>query len=301
MRTAFVRTLTEIMRERTDVVVVTADMGYSIFEELRDEFPTRFMNTGVTEQSSIGVVVGMAAMGYHVFFYAQAPFATMRCFEQVRLDVAYGKMNVTIVGSACGFVSNQLGVSHHALEDIALMRSIPITIFCPGDPHEAEVVTRTAASNDGPAYIRLGKGGSPAVHQQPFLSGEMIKITRGNAMTIFATGTMLATAVEVAKLFPGARLVSVPTIQPLDTETILRCAKETPALFTIEEHNIVGGLGSAVAEVLAEHRDVQPIFYRFGVREVTSNVGGSLDYLRSIHGLSPAHIIETIEEKLKNQ
>jgi len=299
MRTSFVRTLTEIMREHEDVIVITADMGYSLFEDLQKEFPTRFINTGVTEQSSVGIAAGMAAMGYQVFFYAQAPFATMRCFEQVRLDVAYGRVNVNIIGSACGFVSSQLGISHHAIEDIALMRSIPITIFCPGDPWEAEVLTRAAFNINGPTYIRLGKGGSPTLHHQPFRVGEAITLTDGKAMTIFATGTMLATAAQVAKHFSGARLVSMPTIQPLDIDTILRCARETPILFTIEEHNIIGGLGSAVAEVLSEHGDLSSPLHRFGVREVLADISGSPDFLRNIHGLSPEHIIQTITTLLK--
>jgi transketolase len=296
MRTAFVQTLIQLMRERDNIIVITADMGYSIFEELQQEFPDRFLNTGVTEQSSIGVATGFAASGYQVFFYAQAPFATMRCFEQVRLDVAYGKMDIKIVGSACGFVSNQLGISHFALEDIALMRSVPIKIFCPGDPWEAEILTRAAADDVGPVYIRLGKRGDPIIHKKQFIPGQGVEIVHGDAFTLLATGTMLATASQVVARLGGGSLISLPTIRPLDEDLILSVARKTPALFTIEEHNVTGGLGSAVSELLLEQAVYPKLFYRLGVRDAIVHVSGSLEYLRSIHGLSVDAIIGKITE-----
>src|SRR5258708_5409423 len=155
MRTAFIQRLISLMHEHEDIITLTVDMGFSVFEDIQKQFPKRFINTGVTEQSSMSIAAGFALSGYKVFFYAQAPFATMRCFEQIRLDIAYNNLNVTIVGAASGFSSNQLGVSHFALEDVALMRLLPgMTIFTPGDPIESEWATIKAYEINGPVYIR---------------------------------------------------------------------------------------------------------------------------------------------------
>ena len=287
MRDALVKTLTKLMRERKDIVVITADMGFSVFEDMQREFSDRFFNTGVTEQSSLGIAAGFALSGYKVFFYAQATFATMRCFEQIRLDAAYGNLDIKIVGSSCGFSLNQLGISHYAIEDIALMRTLPIHIFCPGDPWETEILTRAALVTPGPVYLRIGKQGDSIIHSIPFKVGEGIEVQKGNRLTLISTGNMLSAAVQIASHLKGARLISMPTVKPIDKAIISKAVRETGAIFTIEEHIVTGGLGDAVAEVFLENALWPRIFYKFGVQNVITDRSGSQDYLRRIHGLSP--------------
>src|SRR3989338_9865230 len=160
MKKAYIDTLTALMRSHNDIITITADMGFSVYENLQKEFPTRFYNTGVTEQAAIGFSTGLALSGYTVFFYAQAAFATMRCFEQVRLDVGYNNLNVKIIGTNAGVSLNQLGVSHFAIEDIGLMRLLPnMKIFSPGDPSEMEWSMDQAYKINGPAYVRFTKTG----------------------------------------------------------------------------------------------------------------------------------------------
>lgn len=294
MKNAFVKTLTALMRERKNLVVLTADMGFSVFENIQREFPDRFFNTGVTEQSSLGIAAGFALSGYKVLFYAQAPFATMRCFEQIRLHAAYGNLDIKIVGSSCGFSLNQLGISHYSLEDIALMRTLPLRIFCPGDPWEVEILVKEALEISGPVYIRIGKQGDTIIHSFPFKAGEGIEVRQGNHLTLISTGNMLSTAARVASRLKGARLISMPTVKPIDAAVVLKAVRETGVIFTIEEHSITGGLGDAVAEVFLKENRYPQVFYKFGIRHVITDKSGSHDYLRRIHGISSNFIIKKI-------
>lgn len=300
MRNAFLNTLSNIMQENENIVVITADMGFSVFEGLQRKFPKRFFNTGVTEQSSIGVAVGLAMSDYRVFFYAQAPFATMRCMEQVRLDVAYNKVNVKIVGVAAGFSLNQLGVSHFALEDVGLMRLLPnMTIFTPGDPYEAAWATRQAYEIDGPAYIRITTGNSPLIHKDKLSIkvGRGLKIIEGKDLTILVSGSLLPLGKEIVRSLKKkkieASLISFPTFKPIDKELILKEAKNTGRIFTLEEHSVIGGLGSSVAEILAES-NINPKFFRFGAPDKFTDITGSQIFLLDYNGLSKDSIVSSI-------
>lgn len=302
MRTAFVDTLSQLMEEHDDIICITADMGFSVFEEMRKNFPKRFFNTGVTEQSSIGLATGLALSGHTVFFYAQAAFATMRCFEQVRLDVGYNRANVKIIGTAAGFSLNQLGVSHFATEDVALMRLIPgMTIFTPADALEANWATKKAYMTKGPVYMRLTKGGTPVVHTKSIHVniGEMIQLTKGADATLFASGSLVPRALEVVTLLAKANVhiaaYSVPTIKPLHVEGLLQITKKSKMIFTLEEHFITGGLGDAVAAIIAE-RGIAKKCKRLGVQDTFTGVTGTHEFLLDYNGLSPeklAHQIQT--------
>jgi transketolase len=298
MRTAFVDTLTDLMRKHEEIVTITADMGFSVFEEMQAEFPNRFLNTGVTEQSTIGIATGLALSGYKVFVYAQACFLTMRCFEQVRLDVAYNNVNVKIIGAAAGFSLNQLGVSHFAGEDVALMRLLPgMTVLTPGDPLESAWATKKAYDLDGPFYIRLTKSGCPIIHNSfPDIKiGKGVKIADGKDFSLFVSGSLLPQAweviVDLRKKGKFGSLISMPTVKPLDNELVLTEAKKTKKLFSLEEHFIIGGLGSAMAELLAEN-NINVKFKRIGVADKFTKVTGSADYLRKVNNLSVDGIIK---------
>lgn len=305
MRTAFVQTLGKLMRKHNDIVAITADMGFSVFEDLQKEFPTRLLNTGVTEQSSISLATGLALSGFKVYFYAQAPFATMRCFEQIRLDIAYNNVNVKIVGVSSGFSSNQLGVSHFALEDVALMRLLPnMTIFTPGDPQEAKWATNQTYSMEGPAYVRLTKSDSPVIHPPytRFKIGKGVIVNKGDDAAILVSGSLLPVAVTIRNLLLrkniNLTIISMPTVKPLDESLIISLSKKTKYIFSLEEHNIIGGLGSAVAEVLSEKK-IKVNFYRFGVPDKFTSVTGSIDYLLGYNGLSVSKIAKKILKLLK--
>lgn len=305
MRTAFLQTLTELMRKDKNLIAITADMGFSVFEELQKEFPKRFINTGVTEQASIGIATGFALSGHKVFFYAQAPFATMRCFEQIRLDVSYNNMDIKIVGVSAGFASNQLGVSHYAVEDVGLMRMLPeMTIFTPGDPSEAKWATKSAYSLSTPCYIRLTKAGSPIVHTHSFNPkiGVMVQVMEGGMATLFVSGSLLPMGKDIVELLHERNievaLYSVPVVKPIDNNTIIETAKKTKAIFTLEEHSVIGGLGSAVAEIIAKEK-LQVSYEAFGIPDKFTDIVGSPEYLLEYVGLSKEEIVKKIQLSLK--
>ena len=304
MRGTFVNTLSDMMIRDERIIVVTADMGFATFEALRDKFPKRFINTGVSEANAAGVSAGLAMSGYTVFFYAQAEFVTLRCFEQVRLDIASNNLNVKLVGTSSGYTLGQYGVSHFALEDVAVMRALPnMSIFCPGDLYEAEEITKLACSFNGPAYIRIGRSNSAKdVRIHPKLpkinAGEPITVMEGGGPTIVSTGSMLFLAKEAADLLrksgASAKLVSLPTIKPLNEKKILSLFKNTKSIYVLEEHSAIGGLGTAIAEIVADYGLPYRVV-RLGTADTFLHTTGSRDYLLSLSGLTPNIIADKIK------
>lgn len=291
MRTAFVDSLLSIMEKDKSVVLLTADMGFSVFEELKARFPNRFFNTGASEQSTIGLAAGMSLSGLKVFVYAQASFITMRCFEQVRLDLAYNKLNVTLVGVAAGYTLNQLGVSHFAIEDISLMRSLPeMTVFAPGDPDEARLATKKAYSLSGPSYLRLSNAGSPSVHVQTVKNIDTpIQLDSGKKGALIVSGSLLPMAVviiqKLKKKNVNISLFSMPIIKPLNIKFLENLKTSYKYIFTLEDHNIIGGLGSAISEFIAENGPAVKVV-RFGIPDEYLSITGSRDYLLKKSGIS---------------
>nr|WP_320411296.1 transketolase C-terminal domain-containing protein [Candidatus Hakubella thermalkaliphila] len=290
------------MRQRTrGFFLITGDLGFSVFEDFAGRFPGRFINVGVAEANMVGIAAGLASCGKVAFTYSIAPFATIRCLEQIRIDVCYHNANVKIVGVGGGLAYGPLGATHHAIEDISIMRALPnMKVLSPADPVEADLATRAAVAVDGPVYIRLGKSGEPRVHsgQPDFEIGRAITVKDGTNITLVATGGLVYNALlaarELATQGIDARVISMHTIKPLDEEAILRAAHETAAIFTIEEHTLIGGLGSAVAEVLAESGNRKVLFQRIGIRDRFCHEVGSQEYLRELSGLSPQHIVSRV-------
>lgn len=308
MRTAFINTLHELAKKDKNIFLLNGDLGFSVLEEFTKAYPDRSLNMGVAEANMIGVAAGLALSGKTVFVYSIIPFVTARVFEQVRNDVALQKANVKIVGVGSGLTYGQLGPTHHSIEDIALMRALPnMIVVCPGDPYETAEATKALAALKGPAYLRIGKKGEPMVHTYTpiFKIGEGIMIRKGRAGTLIATGNMLPTAStivdELAKRGKKMRLISMHTVKPLDERIIKKAMKENPAIFTLEEHNVIGGLGSAVAEVLAENNQSKKITYfrRFGINDRFTIMAGSQDFLRTLHALSCHDISNVIWRDLK--
>lgn len=306
MRAAFVNTLTSLMREHEDIVTITPDMGFSVFEEMEREFPERFFNTGVTEQSTLGLAAGLSMSGYKVFVYAQSIFLSLRSFEQVRLDLAYHKANVKIIGTAAGFWLSQLGTSHFALEDVGAMRILPgMTIFSPGDPMESSWATRKAYETEGTVYMRIGKPDREVIHPKEITAqvGEFLEIQKGEGNLILSTGGMLPTALEAAKALEktgvSVSVYSAPTIKPLSDDSVDGIFRKYHHIFTVEEHSVLGGLGTELAEKIVEKNIKNVQLVKFGVPDEFFHITGSRQYLLEKSGLAPGYISKKIKEILK--
>ncbi len=306
MRNAFLETLFELASTDERIVFITGDLGYRVVETFMEKRPRQFVNAGVAEANMTGMAAGMAMSGNVVFTYSIGNFPTMRCLEQIRNDVCYHGADVKIVSVGGGFAYGPMGVTHHALEDLAVMRALPeLAIIAPGDPVETRAATRAAVAHRGPVYLRLGKAGEPTVHPAPvpFALGKAIRLRDGRDLTIFSTGGMLQTAAKVgvrlAEKGIGARVVSMHTLKPLDTQEVVAALEETGALFTLEEHSVIGGLGSAVAEVVAESEAPRRPFRRLGVPSVFSPHIGSQEYLLAQFGLDEGGVVRSILEVLE--
>ena len=273
MREAFFKTLFELAERDHRIQLLVGDLGFGVVESFAARFPSQFLNVGVAEQNMTGVAAGMALCGKIVFTYSIANFPVLRCLEQIRNDVCYHRANVKIVAVGGGLAYGALGATHHATEDLAIMRALPeMTVVAPGDPVETAAATQAIAQQPGPGYLRLGRAGEAVIHTEPiaFQLGKALEVRSGNDLAIFSTGGMLDTAVRVSQSLRGtglqARVLSMHTIRPLDEIAVLAAAKDTGAVFTLEEHSITGGLGGAVAEVLAEGSPVAVIFSEEHVR-----------------------------------
>ncbi|MBI4282093.1 MAG: transketolase [Chloroflexi bacterium] len=301
MRTAFIRALEEMAEKDDRVTLIVGDLGFGVIETFARRFPQRYLNAGVAEQNMTGIAAGMALMGKVVFTYSIGNFPTLRCLEQVRNDVCYHNANVKIVVVGGGLAYGSLGMTHHATEDIAIMRALPnMVVISPCDPVEAAAATRAVVQWPGPCYLRLGRAGEPTVHQTPinFQIGRAIQVTDGDDLTLIATGGIITTAIAAANrlLEQGisTRVLSMHTIKPLDADAVLAAARETSAVATIEEHSIIGGLGSAVAQVLAEADGPKVPFTTMGLQSAFAKVAGDQTYLRESSGLS----IEAVTNRL---
>ncbi|QGQ98460.1 1-deoxy-D-xylulose-5-phosphate synthase [Paenibacillus psychroresistens] len=286
MRTTFINTLTEEAKSNDRIFIITPDLGFSVLERFRDLFPNRFLNVGIAEQNAVGVAAGLALSGKIVYVYSIVPFVTMRCFEQVRVDVAYMNTNVRLIGVGAGLSYGPAGATHHSIEDIAVMRNLPnMTVCCPGDPLEVREIVKQSVDYQGPMYIRLGKNGEPTIHKetQQLTIGKAIQVSEGKDLIIITTSNMLEEGNQIADSLKEqgktVTLVSMHTIKPFDSETVLRLINKGIPMVTLEEHNIIGGLGSAVAEVIAESGQAVR-FKRIGIKDVFCHDVGSQQYLR---------------------
>ncbi|MEW6425157.1 MAG: transketolase family protein [Bacillota bacterium] len=300
-REAYGEALVELGRENPDVVVLDADLSKSTKTiNFKKHFPERFFNMGVAEQNMLGTAAGLAAAGKIPFCSTFAVFAPGRSFDQLRNSIAYPKLNVKIAASHAGITVGEDGASHQSVEDIALVRAVPnMTIFVPADAAETKKAVLAAAKIKGPVYIRLGRAALPVLHREDFLfePGKAMVMRPGRDATIIATGVMVAEALtaaeELSKEGLNIRVLNIHTIKPLDVEAIISAAKETGVIVTAEEHNIIGGLGSAVAETVCEHYPV-PV-YRVGIPDVFGE-SGTPDQLMEKYGLKTQHLIAAVRK-----
>jgi transketolase len=307
MRQAFINTLMELAEKDDSVYLLTGDAGFTILERFRDRYPDRYCNVGIAEAAMVGLAAGLAMSGKTVFVYSIVPFVTMRCFEQVRVDLCYQNLPVKLVGVGQGVTYGTAGATHHAIEDIAIMRALPnMTVICPAGPVETKKAVAASMELDGPCYIRLGKSGEPTVHPDeniPFALGRGIRVREGEGIALVATSNMVPTAAETAALLEkdGLRpeVISMHTVKPIDRELLGETAARCPLIATLEEHNLIGGLGSAVAEVILA--DCLPArLITFGIPDTYAPVAGSQEYLRGLFGLLPEQVAGVVREELKN-
>lgn len=303
MRTTFINTLTEMAREDEKIMCVIGDTGFSVFEEFEAEFGNRFVNVGIAEQNFVGFGAGLAAMGMKPYIYNVVSFMTLRATEQIMLDVCYQENPVVLIGVGGGFAYANAGPTHHALQDIGMMRMLPnMTVVCPGDPVEMREVMHQSVDYEHPLYIRIGRSVDPIVHQKPieFKIGKAIKMRDGRDAVLFAIGTMLKEAAHVCELLEQrgiqVELYSMHTVKPLDEVTVIDCAKRHQAVFTLEEHSVVGGLGSAVSEVLVQNLEQCTAKYKaFGVNDVFAPVTGSREYLLELFHMDADSVAKQME------
>lgn len=295
MRTEFIQELTELAKKDKRIFLITGDLGYNVIEDFIRSCPDQFVNAGVSEQNMTGTAAGLALSGKIVFTYSIANFPTIRALEQVRNDICYHNANVKIIAVGAGFTYGPLGSSHHGTEDLTILRALPhMTIVAPADAMEAREAAKAVVRHEGPVYIRISK--SDPVYQKPvtFQLGKAITIKEGKDVALIAIGSMVADALkageELKKKNVSARVISMHTLKPLDVKAILKAAKETKAIITIEEHTIIGGLGGAVAEVLAENKIGIP-FVRMGVPDTFSTYIGDQNYLKKKYGLTADNIM----------
>lgn len=306
MRNAFFHALMDLAEHNERINLIVGDLGFGVVEPFAERFPKRFLNTGVAEQNMTGIAAGLALCGKVVFTYSIANFPTLRCLEQIRNDLCYHNANVKIVAVGGGFAYGSLGMTHHATEDLAIMRALPrMVVVAPGDPVEAALATRAIAREPGPCYLRLGRAGEPVVHHPgvPFQIGKAITVRDGDDLTLISTGGLLQAAVQVADRLAmagvRARVLSMHTVKPLDVEAVMAAARETRAVVTLEEHSLIGGLGGAVAETLAESGEGMVPFKRVGLQSVFASHAGSQEYLREVNGLSEDAIHSSLRPLLE--
>jgi len=305
MRDTFVRVLSDLALIDKNIILVTGDLGFGVLKNYWEEYPDQFINAGVAEQNMTGLAAGLALEGKTVFTYSIGNFPTLRCLEQIRNDAAYHNANVKIVAVGGGFSYGALGMSHHATEDIAIMRSLPnVTVVAPGDPWETEAAVTFIYEQKGTCYLRLGRGGERNIHSGPIhiKPGKAIELASGSDIAIFSTGGILGEAydavLELRKSGISCALFSFPTIKPIDRELIEQCSKTFRLLVTVEEHSVLGGFGSSVAEILAELDSPRARQIRIGIQDVYSSIVGDQPYLRNYYGISSSAIINKVNSAL---
>ena len=304
MRQACLNMVYELAKEDKRILFIGSDLGVGTLDQFKEEMPDRFYMEGISEANVVGMATGLALEGKIPYVNTIATFLTRRCFEQLVLDVCLHNVNVRLIGNGGGLVYAPLGPTHLAIEDIAILRAIPnMTIVAPADADEMRRFMPLTPGHQGPIYIRLAKGYDPIVtnDEVPFVIGKAIPMRQGSDALIVTTGITLKAALdasaELSEQGIESAVLHVPTIKPLDEEMILEYSDRVPVIVTIEEHTIIGGLGSAVAELLAEANFGQPKrFKRIGLPDVFPDEYGTQDSLMQKYHLSSENLVSVITD-----
>jgi transketolase len=306
MRSTIIRTLAEEASAGIDVHLLTADLGFKVLDPFREAHPARFTNVGVSEANMVSLAAGMALGGKRPVCYSMVPFLFFRAFESVRLDVVAHRVPVLLVGVGGGLSYGHEGISHHAIEDLAIARSLPgLQVLAPGDPLEAAAAVRLALRHDGPTFLRVGQNNDPKVHTAPVTTlAKPLRVRAGSsAFAVFTTGHILGVARDAceklaAQTGSDVSLYSVPSIKPFDVAFVQEVARTARVLATVEEHSVIGGLGSMVAEALFDMR-WNGAFEKMGLPDAYCETHGSLPWLRKHYGLDSESIARRLATLLK--
>lgn len=307
MRTAFVNEITKLAQKDKNVWLVTGDLGFTVFEDFKTKFPDQFLNTGVAEQNLVSIAAGLAMTGKKVFVYSITTFISMRPFEQIRNDICYQNLPVCLIGGGSSFSYSTFGCTHFPLEDVGIMRTLPnLAIVVPGDPIEVSALINDAYKRKGPTYIRLAKRGELVVHKQntKISLGQAIRLTNGKDVSILASGRQLPNAMAAHLILKkegiDSRILSFHTVKPIDKKAIIKSAKETKGVVTVEEHFLNNGFGTAVAEVLSDNRLSAPLI-RIGVPDEFPSGVGSQEYFLARYRLTPQGIVSAVKKILNKK
>lgn len=300
MRNHLINKITELAGQNENMMLITADLGFSVIEKFKERFPNRYINVGIAEQSMAAIAAGLALEGNTVFIYSIGNFPTLRCIEQIRNDICYHNANVKILAVGSGFAYGTLGMTHHATEDLAIMRALPnMKVFTPCDSISAEAIAQAICKINGPCYVRLERGGEPEIFSkdEKFEIGKLKEIRKGYDIAVITIGTVINEAIKAADILREKNnyisVYSVYSLKPIDKEQILEIAKEYKYIITVEEHQITGGLGSTIAEIIAEN-NMNTKIIRLGLNDEFTSVVGNQEYLREIYKIDYKNILNKI-------
>lgn len=306
MREAFLRELEELADKDSSIMLLTGDLGFNVFEKFEEKFPNQYLNVGITEQAMTSMATGLALEGKKVFTYSIGNFPTLRCLEQIRNDAAYHEACVNIISVGGGFSYGQLGMSHHATEDLSILRSLPnISVYAPCTSYEISMIMKNINNSKKVNYIRLDKSEAIELDKNNlnFTLGKMRLFASGNDVTFIASGGILEEVMiaseELLKKNISSNVLSCHSIKPIDSESIKEAALKTKAVITVEENNLFGGLGSAVAEVLMDNMVYPEKFLRISIPDVYSSIVGDQKFLRKYYKISSNDIFERTLKLLK--
>ena len=305
MRNNFLDTLTKLAEKDKNIILLTGDLGYGVFDNFESRFPGQYFNVGVAEQNMIGLATGLALEGKKVVTYSIGNFGTLRCLEQIRNDACYHEANITILANGGGFSYGSLGMSHHTTEDLSIMRALPnISVVAPCTAYEASEATTAMITKGGVGYLRLDKDSAKdCFSNDPFLIGKSRRYKEGKDLSLIVTGGILSEAYiaseELKKLGIEVRLVGMHSIKPIDVDEIKDSALNTGGIVTIEEHNQDGGLGSAVSEVCMDLKMIPDKFLRIGLANKFSSIVGSQQYLRLRYKIDNKTIVKKVLDLIK--
>jgi len=300
MRTETIDALTTYAHANPDVMLLTADLGYSVLERFAEALPGQYANVGVCEQAMVGIAAGLALSGHRVVLYSIANFPTLRCLEQLRNDVCYHNLAVTVIAVGGGLAYGAQGYTHHGVEDLGIMAMLPnMSVACPADPLEAMALLPQLLDRRRPAYLRLGRSGEPVLHS-PDVAIDLersVTLRTGTDIALLAIGPILGRALAAADALEGrgisASVLSFPGFRPLDEVAVLGAARSHRAILTIEEHSVEGGFGSRVADLLLSH-GVSPRFGKYGVTEMLRGRIGSQTWLLDGLGSIEDHAVRLL-------
>lgn len=303
MRAAFSDALVRLAKADPKVLLLTGDHGYALFDDFRRECPAQYINAGIAEQNMVGMAAGLARTGFRPFVYGLSAFIPVRVLEQIKLDIAHDHLPVILIGDGAGFVYSQLGTSHQSTEDIACTRAIPnLAVYSPADRFEVSACMELAYQSKGPVYLRMGKSDRGDVHlQMPQASiGGLLPIQQGVAggVSFIATGSLVRTVMDIAAAsYPDAGIWSAPFIKPMNARQVATICAQSRTVVVLEEHSVLGGLGSTIAEIASELAPVRLL--RIGVQDRFSQHCGTYEYLLEEHGLDRAAVAQRIEAFVK--